>query len=70
MYKCIGAGVLCDSATVSWSILVCPLSCPNIPLLGLTHGTCSINAALIEFDLFELYICPMICFDMPLANTA
>ena len=30
----------------------------------------SIKAALIEFDLFEFYIYPIIHFDMPFANVA
>lgn len=38
--------------------------------LCVIHERYSINAALIESDLFEFYIYPVICFDMPFANLA
>lgn len=40
------------------------------PTLCLIHGRHTINATLIEFDLFEFYIYPIICFHMPFANVA
>lgn len=63
-------GGLCDGVSMSWYLLMCPPSCPETPLLCLIHGRCSTNAALIEFDLFELYVYPVISFDMPSANLA
>lgn len=67
-----GGGIV--FVTVTYSVLVynlaCPPSCPKIPLLCLIYRRHSRNAALIEFDLFEFYIYPIIRFDVPFANLA
>lgn len=52
------------------AVSLCALPLAQDPTLCLIHGRHTINATLIEFDLFEFYIYPIICFDMPFANAA